>query len=128
MQNESYETIVYVFNSHICVSVISRGGVRKPVSNNLTALLPPLFTFSILCEELVCFRKSSCLMQQVPTKVEHLKGHQVIAVAAGDEFSLAVDDRFCPWGWGRAEQGQVNLYIYVSVHYRLCEHEECSAV
>ena len=42
-----------------------------------------------------------------PTKVEQFADHKIIAVGAGDEFSLAVDSGFQNWGWGRAEQGQV---------------------
>ena len=50
--------------------------------------------------------------------IDHFEGQKIIAIGAGDEFSIAVDKRFYPWGWGRAEQGQVvyrkrvDLYEY----------------
>ena len=49
-------------------------------------------------------------MQQRPAVVNHFEGQKIIAVAAGDEFSMAVDARCYPWGWGRAELGQVRMY------------------
>ena len=48
---------------------------------------------------------------------------RIVAVGAGDEFSVAVDSRIQPWGWGRAEQGQVKVYIrqeVYSVGYSTC--------
>ena len=50
-------------------------------------------------------------MQQKPVEVNHFDGQKIIAVGAGDEFSLAVDARYYPWGWGRAEHGQVCMYF-----------------
>ena len=46
-------------------------------------------------------------MQQQPKEIVHFEGQKVVAIAAGDEFSIIIDDRGYPWGWGRAEQGQV---------------------
>jgi hypothetical protein len=48
-------------------------------------------------------------MQQKPVEVNHFDGQKIIAVGAGDEFSLAVDARYYPWGWGRAEHGQLGF-------------------
>ena len=49
-------------------------------------------------------------MQLKPTEVNHFEGKSIIAVGAGDEFSVAVDSKCHPWGWGRAEQGQVHIH------------------
>lgn len=50
-------------------------------------------------------------IQTIPTAVNHFEEQKIIAVAAGDEFSLALDARWHPWGWGRAEQGQVCVNV-----------------
>jgi hypothetical protein len=39
---------------------------------------------------------------------------KIVAVGAGDEFSLAVDESFQPWGWGRAEHGQLGFESRIS--------------
>lgn len=46
-------------------------------------------------------------IQTNPAAVNHFEEQKIISVAAGDEFSLALDARWYPWGWGRAEHGQV---------------------
>ena len=48
--------------------------------------------------------------------MDHFEGHRVVAIASGDEFSIVVDDRGHPWGWGRAEQGQVCTCTFLSTH------------
>lgn len=50
-------------------------------------------------------------IQTNPAAVNHFEEQKIIAVAAGDEFSLALDARWHPWGWGRAEHGQVCVNI-----------------
>ncbi len=39
--------------------------------------------------------------------VEGFDGHKVVAIAAGDEFSLVVDEKGAPWVWGKGDKGQV---------------------
>lgn len=56
-----------------------------------------------------------CEMQLKPTEVNHFEAWSIIAVGAGDEFSLAVDSKFHPWGWGRAEQGQVYIILHCAL-------------
>ena len=49
-------------------------------------------------------------LQAKPAEVNNFEGQKVVAIAVGDEFSLVIDDRGYPWGWGRAEQGQVHVH------------------
>ena len=44
-----------------------------------------------------------------PKFVESFDGHKVVAIATGDEFSLAVDEKGVPWVWGKNEKGQVRI-------------------
>ena len=32
-------------------------------------------------------------------------------IAAGDEFSLVIDERGIPWTWGRTDRGQVRARV-----------------
>ncbi|CAI8053290.1 Ultraviolet-B receptor UVR8 [Geodia barretti] len=51
---------------------------------------------------------------QNPSKVGQFDNRKIVAVGAGDEFSLAVDESFQPWGWGRAEHGQLGFESRIS--------------
>ena len=51
-----------------------------------------------------------------PKLVEEFEGHKIVAIASGDEFSLAVDEKGLPWVWGKGDKGQVRL---VGVVYRI---------
>ena len=72
-------------------------------------------------------------LQAKPAEVNNFEGQKVVTIAAGDEFSLVIDDRCYPWGWGRAEQGQVHktpictlhigiTYIHITDWYYLYTH------
>lgn len=39
--------------------------------------------------------------------MESFDGNKIVAIATGDEFSLAVDEKGVPWVWGKNEKGQV---------------------
>jgi hypothetical protein len=56
----------------------------------------------------------SGVFQQNPSKVGQFDNRKIVAVGAGDEFSLAVDESFQPWGWGRAEHGQLGFESRIS--------------
>ena len=43
-------------------------------------------------------------------------GYKIVAIAAGDEFSLVVDDKSTPWVWGRADHGEVRRNISKHMH------------
>jgi len=45
--------------------------------------------------------------QTHPRRVEEFEGHKIVAIATGDEFSLAVDEKSLPWVWGKGDKGQV---------------------
>ena len=38
-------------------------------------------------------------------------------IAAGDEFSLVIDERGIPWTWGRTDRGQVRARVHVDKIY-----------
>ena len=47
------------------------------------------------------------VLQTTPKRVEEFEGHKIVAIATGDEFSLAVDEKGLPWVWGKGDKGQV---------------------
>ena len=48
-------------------------------------------------------------IQTHPKKVQSdFNGQKIATIAAGDEFSLVIDERGTPWTWGRSDHGQVS--------------------
>jgi hypothetical protein len=50
-----------------------------------------------------------------PKLVESFDDLKIVAIATGDEFSLAVDEKGVPWVWGKNEKGQVRR-LWVPQH------------
>ena len=53
----------------------------------------------------------SCLLtlQAQPKKISGFDAQKVITIAAGDEFSLVIDENGQVWTWGRGDRGQLGL-------------------
>ena len=63
-----------------------------------------------------CKQISSPLLppQLCPKQLHHFDKRKIVSLAAGDEFSLALDDTGTPWVWGKAEHGQVSRWDVMS--------------
>ena len=58
------------------------------------------------------------LLQTQPKKVHcSFNGQKIATIAAGDEFSLVVDERGIPWTWGRTDRGQVRDHTHTCLLY-----------
>ena len=44
-----------------------------------------------------------------PKLIEGFNGQKIVAIATGDEFSLAVDEKGLLWVWGKGDKGQVSV-------------------
>lgn len=61
----------------------------------------------ILSQIRVLLVRCFSLLQMMPKMLSALNDRRIISVAAGDQFSVAVDHLGEVWVWGRGESGQV---------------------
>lgn len=53
-------------------------------------------------------KRSIPVLQLCPKKLPNFDRRKIMGIAAGDEFSLALDETQTPWVWGKTEHGQVS--------------------